>query len=66
MSTNYEKLKSLVSSMEDSGDVNKFNNGEKGSNQAGARLRKTLQEIKNVCQSYRKEIQDTVNTRKKK
>ena len=65
MSTLYQKLKGLVDSMDESGDVDKFESGERGSNQSGARLRKTLQEIKKTCQEYRTDIQAKVNSRKK-
>ena len=42
----YQQLKDLLTSMED--DIAKF--GEKGVASAGARLRKTLQEIKKTAQ----------------
>ena len=51
---NYEKLKSLVEEME--ADVVKFY--DKGVKSAGVRVRKNLQEIKNLAQTMRLEIND--------
>ena len=64
--TTYDKLKAIVEEMEASGNVSKFETGERGYPKAGANLRKSLQEIKTVSQDFRKEIQDTINARKEK
>jgi hypothetical protein len=50
----YDEIKALVDSLGD--DMDKFYN--KGNKTAGTRARKTLQEIKNLAQVIRKEIQD--------
>jgi len=50
----YEDLKSLVEGMES--DLDKFYN--KGNKTAGTRARKSLQELKNLAQEVRLEIQD--------
>jgi hypothetical protein len=55
----YEQLKALVASMES--DAEKFHN--KGVAASGARLRKSLQEIRTLCGDYRKEIQEIKNTK---
>ena len=60
----FEKLKKIITDLEESGDVTKFADGAKGATQAGARIRKALQDIKTVSQDYRKEIQTVVNSRK--
>jgi hypothetical protein len=49
----YEDLKSLVEDME--ADMDKFYN--KGNKTAGTRARKSLQELKNMAQDIRVEIQ---------
>ncbi|HKJ44313.1 MAG TPA: hypothetical protein VJ991_00675 [Balneolales bacterium] len=49
----YEDLKSLVEDMES--DMDKFYN--KGNKTAGTRARKSLQELKNMAQDIRVEIQ---------
>lgn len=64
--TTYEKLKAIVEEMEVSGNITKFESGERGYPKAGANLRKSLQEIKTISQNFRKEIQDTINARKEK
>ena len=51
MTQNYEKLKEAVSSCAD--DVDK---AEKGNKAATARVRKSMQEIKAICQDIRKEM----------
>jgi len=48
----YEQLQTLLNSMAE--DVDKFYN--KGNKSAGIRLRKTLQEVKDVSQQFRLEI----------
>lgn len=60
----FEKLKKIISDLDESGDVTKFESGAKGSTQAGARVRKSMQEIKTVAQAFRNEIQGIVNARK--
>ncbi|WP_432800133.1 histone H1 [Poriferisphaera sp. WC338] len=47
----YEQLKNLVASVED--DIRKAAGGNKA---AGTRVRKQMQEVKNVAQELRKEI----------
>ena len=51
---NFNELKALVASMEE--DVTKFY--EKDNKAAGVRVRKTLQEIKNLAQAMRVEVSD--------
>lgn len=55
-----EQLKSLVADLED--DIVKFY--EKGNKTAGTRARKKLQDIKNLSQEIRLEIQDFKNSGK--
>ncbi len=50
----YEELKNLVGSLES--DMDKFYS--KGNKTAGTRARKQLQDLKNLCQSIRIEIQE--------
>lgn len=50
----YEELKSLVDGMES--DMDKFYS--KGNKTAGTRARKSLQELKNLAQDIRVEIQN--------
>lgn len=50
----YEELKTIVEGMES--DLDKFYN--KGNKTAGTRARKSLQELKNLAQDVRVEIQD--------
>ena len=50
-------LQDLVSSLES--DFEKFY--DKGNNAAGTRVRKGMQEIKNLAQEIRKEVQDKKN-----
>ena len=50
----YEQLKQLVQDVED--DVEKATGGNKA---AGTRVRKAMQEIKNVAQEVRKKILET-------
>lgn len=57
---NYERfteLKDLLTGLE--ADADKFYN--KGNSAAGTRLRKGLQDIKNLAQSIRLEVQDSKN-----
>lgn len=55
---NYAKLRELVDSME--GDVNKFN--AKGAKASARRIRGLLMEIKKLTASFRKDIQEEVNS----
>lgn len=54
----FTELKELLSGLE--ADVEKFYN--KGNSAAGTRLRKGLQDIKNLAQSIRLEIQESKNS----
>jgi len=54
----YEELKNLVASLE--GDFSKFY--EKGNAAAGTRVRKGMQELKNIAQEIRVEIQQLKGT----
>lgn len=53
----FEELQNLVASLE--GDFEKFY--DKGNNAAGTRVRKGMQEMKNLAQDVRKEVQDKKN-----
>jgi len=53
----YEDLKALVASLQE--DVNKFS--AKGNSAAGTRIRKSMQEIKNLAQAVRIEVQESKN-----
>jgi hypothetical protein len=53
----FEDLKTLISSLE--GDADKFYN--KGNSAAGTRLRKGMQELKNMAQTIRAEVQELKN-----
>lgn len=55
----FNNLKSLIDGLE--GDADKFFN--KGNNAAGTRVRKGLQEVKNLAQTIRLEIQDAKNAK---
>jgi hypothetical protein len=54
----FNKLKELVIEIE--GDADKFYN--KGNNAAGTRVRKGLQDLKNLSQELRLEIQNKKNS----
>lgn len=54
----FSKVKDLVMSLE--GDFEKFY--DKGNSAAGTRVRKGMQELKNLAQDLRKEVQDMKNT----
>lgn len=56
----FTELKDLITGLE--GDADKFYN--KGNSAAGTRVRKGLQDIKNLAQAIRLEIQDAKNTAK--
>jgi histone H1-like protein Hc1 len=53
----FDELKNLVNGLE--GDFEKFY--DKGNNAAGTRVRKGMQEMKNLAQDIRKEVQDKKN-----
>ncbi len=53
----FDELKSLVESLE--GDFQKFY--DKGNQAAGTRVRKGMQELKNVAQNIRVQVQDIKN-----
>lgn len=55
----FNELKSLIEGLD--GDADKFFN--KGNNAAGTRVRKGLQDVKNLAQAIRLEIQDAKNTK---
>lgn len=55
--TRFEQLKNLVSSLE--GDFSKFY--EKENQAAGTRVRKGMQELKNLAQEIRIEVQSKKN-----
>ncbi len=57
---NFEKLKELFASVEV--DANKFYNS--GNSAAGTRVRKGMQEIKNLAQEIRTEITEKKNSAK--
>lgn len=53
----FEDLKNLITSLE--GDADKFY--AKGNSAAGTRLRKGMQELKNMAQMIRAEVQEVKN-----
>jgi hypothetical protein len=53
----FEELKALIASLED--DADKFYNKENSA--AGTRLRKAMQDLKNIAQNIRTEVQDLKN-----
>ncbi len=53
----FQDLKNLIASLE--GDADKFY--AKGNSAAGTRLRKGMQELKNMAQLIRAEVQDLKN-----
>lgn len=53
----FSEIKDLVTSLE--GDFEKF--FEKGNQAAGTRIRKGMQDLKNLAQDIRKEVQDIKN-----
>lgn len=53
----FEQLRDLVLSLQD--DFSKFY--EKGNKAAGTRVRKGMQEMKNMAQDIRKEVQEKKN-----
>lgn len=56
----FTELKDLINGLE--GDADKFYN--KGNSAAGTRVRKGLQDIKNLAQAIRLEIQESKNSGK--
>ena len=55
----FNELKTLIASLE--ADADKFYN--KGNSAAGTRVRKGLQDIKNLAQEVRLEIQESKNSK---
>ena len=55
----FDEIKNLVMSLE--GDFDKFYT--KGNQAAGTRVRKGMQDLKNMAQAIRAEVQDTKNTK---
>ncbi len=58
MSKIFETIKQTVADIE--ADVKKFTDGN---NAAGGRVRKAMQDLKNLAQDLRKEVLDIKNTR---
>lgn len=58
MANNFGKLRDLVHSLE--ADFEKFY--DKGNSAAGTRVRKGMQELKNMAQEIRSEVQNTKNS----
>ena len=58
----FEELKKLIESLE--ADADKFY--KKGNSAAGTRIRKGMQDVKNMAQAIRLEIQETKNTETEK
>ena len=54
----YEQLKSLLATLEE--DVTKFY--VKGNKTAGTRIRKSCQDIKNICQDIRVDVSNKKNS----
>jgi Histone H1-like protein Hc1 len=61
MSNIFETIKKTVAEAE--ADVKKFN---EGNNAAGGRVRKAMQDLKNLAQELRKEVLETKNARTSK
>ncbi len=53
----FQELKDLITSLE--GDIDKFYN--KGNSAAGTRVRKGMQDLKNIAQAIRAEVQEIKN-----
>jgi hypothetical protein len=53
----FQELKDLITSLE--GDIDKFYN--KGNSAAGTRVRKGMQDLKNLAQTIRTEVQEIKN-----
>ncbi|RYE27860.1 MAG: histone H1 [Sphingobacteriaceae bacterium] len=58
----FNEIKKLIESLD--ADADKFYN--KGNSAAGTRIRKGMQDLKNMAQSIRLEIQDTKNAESEK
>lgn len=58
---NYNKIKELLASVES--DVEKFYNS--GNSAAGTRVRKAMQDLKNLTQAVRTEVTELKNKEKK-
>lgn len=58
----FEEIKKLIESLE--ADAEKFYS--KGNSAAGTRIRKGMQDLKNMAQAIRLEIQDTKNAETEK
>jgi hypothetical protein len=58
---NYNKIKELLASVE--ADADKFYNG--GNSAAGTRVRKAMQDLKNLTQAIRTEVTELKNKDKK-
>lgn len=58
----FDEIKKLIASLE--ADADKFYN--KGNSAAGTRIRKGMQDLKNLAQAIRLEIQDTKNSETEK
>lgn len=58
--TKFQELKALVEEIEASGDVTKFY--EKNNKTAGTRLRKAMQEVKELANEVRKEVSELKNS----
>ncbi|MGI4022283.1 MAG: hypothetical protein ACRYFA_12320 [Janthinobacterium lividum] len=58
----FNEIKKLVESLDT--DADKFYN--KGNSAAGTRIRKGMQDLKNMAQAIRLEIQETKNTESEK
>ncbi len=58
---NYNKIKELLASVE--ADAEKFYNG--GNSAAGTRVRKAMQDLKNLTQTIRTEVTELKNKDKK-
>tara|TARA_Y100000034_G_scaffold123953_1_gene171483 strand:- start:870 stop:1058 length:189 start_codon:yes stop_codon:yes gene_type:complete len=62
MTTDKNRLDELIDLLENTRDDHeKF--FERGNNAAGTRVRKALQEVKNLAQELRVEVQETKNSR---
>ena len=53
----FQELKDLITSLE--GDIDKFYS--KGNSAAGTRVRKGMQDLKNIAQAIRAEVQELKN-----
>lgn len=58
--TKFQELKALIEEIEASGDAAKFY--EKNNKTAGTRLRKTMQDVKELANEVRKEVSELKNS----